>query len=80
MLKCPSCKDANPENLSIDISLGGYFLNDLLADQVSPEAMRGYLLDSLYAGHSHLDCNACGYSGPWDPEQYMAPNDRGVEE
>ena len=79
MLKCPSCKGADPENLSVDISLGGYFLDDLLADRVPFEAMREYGLDALYTEHSHLDCNACGYSGPWDPDEHMPPSDRIIE-
>ena len=79
MLKCPSCHDASPQNLSVDISLGGYFLNDLLADRVPPDAMREYLLDALYVEHSHLDCNACGYSGPWDPHEHVARSGRLTE-
>ena len=72
MLKCPSCKDANPENLSVDISLGGYFLNDLLADRAPLEAIKEYVMDALYVEHSHLDCNACGYSGPWVAGEYCS--------
>jgi len=66
MLRCPACGDANPENLSLDVSLGGYFLYDLLADQVSLPTIKEYLLDTLYQERSLLDCTVCGYRGPWE--------------
>ena len=51
-------------------------LNGSLTKRVPPEAMREYLLDALYSEHSQLDCNACGYTGPWDPDKYVARSDR----
>jgi len=69
MLRCPACGDANPENLSLDVSFGGYFLNDLLADQVSLPTIKEYLLEALHQEQSSLDCHACGYRGPWERDR-----------
>ena len=80
MLQCPTCGDTNPENLSLYVTLGGCFLNDLLADQVSLLTIKEYLLDTLYQERSLLDCNACGYRGPSERDRVERSDDHSKPE
>ncbi len=64
MLRCPACGDTNPEDLSLGITLGGYFASDLLAGRAALPAIKEYVLDTLGQEQSSLECQACGYRGP----------------
>jgi hypothetical protein len=50
-------------------------VNDLLTDRVALPATREHLLDTLYREQSWLDCNACGYRGPWEHERVAKANE-----
>ena len=69
MLRCPSCRTDDPQCLSVDVTLGGYFANDLIHDCVDLPEIRRYLRDSLQPTESQLECSACGYRGSWDDRQ-----------
>ena len=66
MLICPSCGTDDPEDLSVDATLGGYFANDFLADKVELTEVHHYLSEAMDPAQSRLGCSACGYEGHWD--------------
>jgi len=66
MLRCPSCGTGDPEDLSVDVTLGGYFANDFLADTVELTEVHRYLSEAMSPTQSQLECSACGYEGFWD--------------
>ena len=66
MLICPSCGTGAPEDLSVDVTLGGYFANDFLADKVELTEVHRYLSEAMSPSQSVLECSACGYEGFWD--------------
>ena len=66
MLICPSCGTDDPEYLSVDATLGGYFANDFLADKVELTEVHRYLSEAMDPTQSQLECSACGYEGFWD--------------
>ena len=69
MLRCPACGNSDPEKLYLGISLDGPFVNDLLRDRPSAQAVKEYVREALYGEHLQIDCHACWYFGPWHPSE-----------
>ena len=66
MLRCPSCRTTNADDLLLTVPIGGYFANDFLADKVELTEVHRYLSEAMEPTQSQLECSACGYEGHWD--------------
>ena len=72
MLTCPSCGNSDPKCIYLSLSLDGDFVNDLMRNAPTAEAVKAYVLEAAWGEHSEVECHACWYHGPWVAAEYCS--------